>query len=95
MLAQAHFAQYGPISTSLMSKYEKPVAVSQKPAIFPMGYVTGAGTKDLVSPEWVKRGIGRAALPEPETARLMGVPGGFLGGRSLPRLMWPTCLWAF
>ena len=78
VLAQAHFAQYGPISTSLMSKYEKPVAVSQRPAIFPMGYVTGAGTKDLVSPEWVKRSIGRAAALDTGTAELaaglMGVP---------------------
>ena len=66
----------GPISTSLMSKYEKPVAASQRPAIFPMGYVTGAGTKDLVSPEWVKRGIGRAAAPQTAelAAGLMGVP---------------------
>ena len=64
VLAQAHFAQYGPISTSLMSKYDEAVAASQRPAIFPMGYVTSAGTKDLVSPEWVKRSIGRAAAPE-------------------------------
>jgi hypothetical protein len=79
VLAQAHFAQYGPISTSLMSKYEKPVAVSQKPAIFPMGYITGAGTKDLGSPEWVKRGIKRGAALDSGTAEiaagLMGVPG--------------------
>ena len=96
VLAQAHFAQYGPISTSLMSKYDKAVAVSQRPAIFPMGYVTGAGTKDLVSPEWVKRSIGRAAAPETAmlAAGLMGVPGLNYAGASLQRLMWPTCLWA-
>ena len=76
VLAQAHFAQYGPIATSLMSKYDQAVAVTQRPTIFPMGYVTGAGTKDLVSPEWVKRSIGRAAAPQTAVlaAGLMGVP---------------------
>ena len=78
VLAQAHFAQYGPISTSLMSKYDKAVAVSQRPTIFPMGYITSAGTKDLGSPEWVKRSIGRAAGTTGTAelaAGLMGVPG--------------------
>jgi len=60
VLAQAYFAQHGPISTSLMSKYDEAAAASQRPAIFPMGYVT-AGTKDLVSPEWFKRGVTRGA----------------------------------
>jgi hypothetical protein len=59
VLAQAQFAQYGPISTSLMSKYDEPVAASQRPVIFPMGYVTTAGTKDLGSPDWTRRGIAR------------------------------------
>ncbi len=59
VLAQSYFAQYGPISTSLMSKYDEAAAASQRPAIFPMGYVTSAGTKDLVSPDWTKRGIAR------------------------------------
>ena len=63
VLAQAHFAQHGPISFALMSKYDKTVAVSQRPTIFPMGCVTGEGTRDLVSPEWVKRSLGRAAAP--------------------------------
>ena len=77
VLAQAHFAQHGPISTFLMSKYDEPVAASQRPAVFPMGYVTTAGTKDLVSPEWVKRSIGRSVAPETAklAAGLMGVPG--------------------
>jgi hypothetical protein len=44
-----------------MSKYDDTVAASQRPALFPMGYVTIAGTKDLVSPEWVKRGMTRGA----------------------------------
>ena len=80
VLAQAHFARYGPISISLMSKYDKAAAVSQRPAIFPMGYVTSAGTKDLVSPEWVKRSLGRAAPPEAAelAAGLLQVPGGGL-----------------
>jgi hypothetical protein len=45
--------------------------------IFPMGYVTIAGTKDLVSPKLVKRSMRRYAAPEvAETAAaLMGVPG--------------------
>jgi hypothetical protein len=58
VLAQSYFAQHGPISTSLMSKYDEAAAASQRPAIFPMGYVT-TGTKDLVSPDWTKRGIAR------------------------------------
>ncbi len=82
VLAQAHFAQYGPISTSLMSQYEKPVATSPRPALFPLGYVTGAGTKDLGSPEWVKRGIKRGAALDSGAAELaaglMQVPGGGL-----------------
>jgi hypothetical protein len=80
ILAQAHFAQYGPISTSLMSKYDETVAASQRPAILPMGYVTTAGAKDLRSPEWVKRNIGRAAPPEATelAAGLLQVPGGGL-----------------
>jgi hypothetical protein len=46
-------------------------------SIFPMGYVTSAGTKDLVSPKLVKRSMGRYAAPKvAETAAvLMGVPG--------------------
>jgi hypothetical protein len=75
-LAQAHFTQYGPISTSLMSKYDQAVVVPSRPAIFPMGYVTGAGTKDLVYPEWVKRSLGRATAPGTAelSAGLMGLP---------------------
>jgi hypothetical protein len=59
-----------------MSKFDETVAASQRPAIFPMGYVTSAGTKDLVSPKLVKRSIGRYAAPKvAETAAgLMGVP---------------------
>ena len=83
VLAQAHFAQHGPISTSVMSKYDEPVAASQRPALFPMGYVTSAGTKDLVSPEWVKRSVRRAAAPEVAglaagLMQLTGIPGAAL-----------------
>jgi hypothetical protein len=76
-VAQAHFAHYGPPSNSLMSKYEKTVARSPRPALFPMGYATTAGTKDLVSPDWFKRSVGRAAAPETAklAAGLLGVPG--------------------
>ena len=45
-------------------------------SIFPMGYVTSAGTKDLVSPKLVKRSMGRYAAPKvaEAAAGLMGVP---------------------
>jgi hypothetical protein len=80
VVAQAHFAQHGPLSTSLMSKYDEAAAASQRPAIFPMGYVTTAGTKDLASPEWVKRSVRRAVVPEAAelAAGLLQVPGGGL-----------------
>ena len=65
-----------------MSKYDEAVAAFQKPAIFPMGYVTSAGTKDLVSPEWDKRSIERAAAPGVAMlgAGFMLGPGGALLG---------------
>jgi hypothetical protein len=82
VLAQSYFAQHGPISTSLMSKYDEAVAASQRPAIFPMGYVI-AGTKDLVSPDWVKRGIARTtgigAVPGEQIARAVLDGGAGLG----------------
>jgi hypothetical protein len=81
VLAQAHFAQYGPISTSLMSKYDGAVAASQRQDIFPMGYVTTAGTKDLVSPDWVKRGLARAHWMPDET--LKGLVGATQVGAGL------------
>ena len=49
VLAQAHFAQHGPISTSLMSKYDEAAAATQRPAIFPMGYVTTRAPRPGVS----------------------------------------------
>jgi hypothetical protein len=74
-LAQAHLSQYGPLSISLVSKYNETVAASpgqgrlskhevaeaasKRQAIFPMGYCS-TSTRDVVSPSLVKESVKRA-----------------------------------
>jgi hypothetical protein len=77
-LAQTYFAQYGPVSTVLMSKYSEAVAASQRGVIFPMGY-TSAGTKDLASPDWVKRSMQRSVMIMSEDTMRGLADGGHIG----------------
>jgi hypothetical protein len=55
--AQTYFGQYGPAATVLLQDYGAMVQASRR-ILFPMGLVTAA-TKDIVSPDWTKRGITR------------------------------------
>jgi hypothetical protein len=64
--AHTYFGQYGPVTTVLLQDYGV-MAQTTRRLLFPMGLMTAA-TKDMVSPDWMKRGIAR-------TTGLGTVPG--------------------
>lgn len=71
-IAKAYFGELGLMSTVLLKERGALMAPQACKELFPMGLIT-TSTKDMVSPDWVKRGIARTtgigAVPGEQIAR--------------------------